>query len=199
MILDAEAEMADRTCIVTRVAMGEDALVRFVRSPEGFAVPDLKRKLPGRGVWVSLNRAMVAEAARKGLFSRGFKAPTEADRNLADQVGGLLRSSALSYISLAKKAGLAVAGFEKCEAALKKSTVRALLHAAEAAADGKRQLDRLGGPKTAKINIFRVAELDLAFGRSNVVHAALENGGVTEQFLKAAVRLETYEQAGAGA
>jgi uncharacterized protein len=199
MILEAEAELADRTCIVTRVAMAEDCLIRFVRSPEGLVVPDLKRNLPGRGVWVSLSHLLVDEAARKGLFARGFKTATQADVGLADQVGGLLRKAALSYISLAKKAGLAVAGFEKCEAHLRKGGVVALLHAVEAAADGKRQLDRLAGTNAAKINLFRVAELDLAFGRSNVVHAALENGGVTEHFLKAAARLETYEQAGAGA
>jgi uncharacterized protein len=189
----AEADLGERTCIVSREVKAESELVRFVRSPEGRAVPDLKRNLPGRGVWVSLNRALVEEAQRKGLFSRGFGAKTEADPELANLVGGLLRKAALSYISLAKKAGLAVAGREKVEASLRKKACRVLLHAAEAAADGKRQLDRLAQAQTVIINLFGVDELDLAFGRSNVVHAALEHGALTEHVVKAAARLEAYE------
>jgi uncharacterized protein len=189
-----EAELAERTCIVARKAMAEDELVRFARSPDGHVVPDLKRNLPGRGVWVSLDKAMVEQAAKKGLFSRGFGAETKADPALADLVEGLLRKAALSYISLAKKAGLAVAGFDKVEAMLKSGKAKMLLHAAEAAADGKRQLDRLAPPQAPVINLFRVDELDLAFGRSNVVHAALGYGDLTEHLVKAAARLETYVQ-----
>ena len=94
-------------CIVTRAVHDEDGLIRFVRSPDGYAVPDLQRKLPGRGVWVSLSRQQVSEAVKKNLFSRGFSVETKAAPELAETIGDLLRKLALSYFSLAKKAGLA--------------------------------------------------------------------------------------------
>jgi uncharacterized protein len=193
-----EADLAERTCIVTREVRAEDELLRFVRAPEGGVVPDLKRNLPGRGVWVSLAREKVREAAEKGLFSRGFGEKTTAPAGLADDVGALLRKSALSYVSLAKKAGLAVAGHDKVEEKLKKGDVQALIHAAEAASDGKRGLDRLAAANVRIINLFSVEELDLAFGRSNVIHAAVTRGGLTEQLIKAVVRLETYDRRALG-
>jgi predicted RNA-binding protein YlxR (DUF448 family) len=101
---EAEEIVADRMCIVTREVRNEAELVRFVRGPDGSVVPDLNRKLPGRGVWVSLNRAKVAEAVKRRSFVRGL-GEAAAGTDLPDQVGGLLRKAALSYISLAKKAG----------------------------------------------------------------------------------------------
>ena len=100
-------------CIVTREVKDEEQLIRFVRSPDGEAVPDLKGSLPGRGVWVSLSRGKVAEAQRKRMFSRGFHAETQASETLPELVGGLLRKAALSYLPLARKAGQAVCGFMK--------------------------------------------------------------------------------------
>lgn len=190
----AELILPERTCIVTRKAAADEGLLRFVRSPDGKAVPDLKRNLPGRGVWVSLNKDLVAQAAKKGLFSRGFGAATESGPDLADQVEALLRKAALSYMSLAKKAGLAIAGFDKVEGLLKAKKARVLLHAAEAASEGKRQLDRQAGSSTVIINLFRLDELDLAFGRSNVIHAAIGYGDLTEHLVRAAARVETYVQ-----
>ncbi|MGH6819897.1 MAG: DUF448 domain-containing protein, partial [Methylocella sp.] len=144
--MEADAELATRKCIVTRECLDESALIRFVRGPGGEAVPDLARKLPGRGVWVSLTRKHVGEAVEKKLFSRGFGAETRAEPDLPDLVANLLRKAALSYLSLAKKAGEAVTGFTKVEEMLGKGRVRILVHAAEAAPDGCRKLDKLAGP-----------------------------------------------------
>jgi len=102
-------------CIVAREVKEEAELIRFVRSPDGVAVPDLARKLPGRGVWVSLDRKILAESVRKKLFSRGFAAETTIPPDLPDMVSKMLRQQALSLLSLAKKAGEAVAGFMKVE------------------------------------------------------------------------------------
>ena len=95
-------------CIVTRTVKDEDGLVRFVLSPDGLVVPDLQRKLPGRGVWVSLDKAMVADAARRNLFARGFGAQSQVPIDLADMVGRLLRAQAVAILSLARKAGEAL-------------------------------------------------------------------------------------------
>lgn len=190
--MEADPELAERMCIVTREVMDEAELIRFVRSPSGVAVPDLARKLPGRGVWVALNRARVAEAVKKHLFSKGFSAETTAAPDLPESIGKLLRQAALAYVSLAKKAGEAVAGFDKVEETLAKGRARVLVHAVEAAADGCRKLDRMAGPETEKIGLFHVDELDLAFGRANVIHAAVTKGGLAEKLLAAARRIEIY-------
>jgi predicted RNA-binding protein YlxR (DUF448 family) len=147
MNAELDLDLTERMCIVTREVKDEDALVRFVRSPDGQVVPDLQRKLPGRGVWVSLSREKVNEAVKKGLFSRGFAAETKATPELADLVGD----------------------------------------------DGRGKIDKLAAPGVKVINIFQVDELDLAFGRSNVIHAAVARGKLAEKLLLAVQRIEMYD------
>jgi len=191
--MGADADLAERMCIVTRACLDEAELIRFVRGPAGDAVPDLARKLPGRGVWVSASQAVLAEACRKNLFSRGFGEATVADPGLPVLVGGLLRKAALSYMSLAKKAGEAVSGFMKVEELLGRERARILIHAREAAVDGCRKLDKLASPQVEKTGLFQLDELDLAFGRSNVIHAAVAKGRLAEKLLAAIRRIEIYE------
>jgi predicted RNA-binding protein YlxR (DUF448 family) len=179
-------------CIVTREVMDEAELIRFVRGPDGAVVPDLNRKLPGRGVWVGLSRARVAEAVKRRAFGRGLGEVT-AGTDLADQVGGLLRKAALSYISLAKKAGEAVAGAAKVEEMVAAGRARIVIHAREAAQNGRQKIDNLSGPSVETLGLFASTELDLAFGRANVIHAAVAKGGLAEKLLQAARRAEAYE------
>jgi ribosomal protein L30E len=127
------------------------------------------------------------------LFSRGFKSDARASSDLPEQVSTLLRRSALSYLSLAKKAGEAVAGFMKCEDLLRKGRARLVLHAVEAADDGRRKLAQAATGDVAVLDLFRGEELDLALGRSHVVHAAVARGGLAEKLLAAARRIEAYE------
>jgi predicted RNA-binding protein YlxR (DUF448 family) len=190
---EQDETLSDRMCIVTREVKDEEHLIRFVRSPDGEAVPDLKGSLPGRGVWVSLSRGKVAEAQRKRMFSRGFHAETQASETLPELVGGLLRKAALSYLPLARKAGQAVCGFMKVGEFCSRGDARVLIHAQEARNDGRRKLASAAGPGVETVNLFTVSELDLAFGRSNVVHAALARGGLADKFLAAVRRIETYE------
>ena len=135
----------------------------------------------------------MAEAGRKRLFSRGFKEDSTSDETLADLTQSLLRRQALGYLSLAKKAGDAVSGFMKVEEALNKNAVRLLLHSNDAAVDGVRKLKPPEGRNIETINLFSSAEMDLALGRANVVHAAVTKGGIAEKLLLAARRCETYE------
>ena len=180
-------------CIVTRTVKDEAELIRFVRSPDGVAVPDLARKLPGRGVWVSLDRGVLAEAVKKKLFSRGFSAETTIPPDLPDMVSTLLRQQVLSLLSLAKKAGEAVAGFMKVEEMLGRGRAKLLFHGTDAALDGCRKLDRLAAPEVERVALFERRELDLAFGRPNVVHAAVAKGGLAEKLSAAVRRIEMFE------
>jgi uncharacterized protein len=185
--------LVERMCIVTRTVKDEDGLVRFVLSPDGLVVPDLQRKLPGRGVWVSLEKAMVADAAKRNLFARGFGVQSQVPVDLADVVGRLLRAQAVAILSLARKAGEALAGFTKVEEALRKGPIRVLIHAPGAAGDGVRKLDRLAQPNTLISGHFSTDDLDLAFGRTNVVHAAVASGGLAEKLVLHVTRFASYE------
>ncbi len=131
----------ERTCIVTRRKGDPAAMIRFVLGPDATVVPDIRRKLPGRGVWVGGHGSLVAQAARKGAFARGFKAKVAVPAALAAETEELLARDCLQALSMANKAGVVVAGFAKVEAALAGGTVAALLHASEAGEDGVRKID----------------------------------------------------------
>ena len=107
-----------RMCAVTRQVRPIDELIRFVVSPSGEVVPDLKRKLPGRGLWVSASRQAVAEAARRNHFRKGFKRDVRATATLAADTEALLVRSVVEALAMAAKAGQVVCGFSKVEGAL---------------------------------------------------------------------------------
>ena len=190
-------DVAERTCIVTRTVDDADELIRFVRGPDGIVVPDIRRRLPGRGVWVKAKRGFVAQAVEKRLFSRGFKAEAKAPDDLADQTGALLCKAALSLLALANKAGLAVTGFEKVAEAARKGRIAVLVEASDGAPDGRRKLAgavAAAGLQPPVVEVFDAAQMGLAFGLAGVVHAAVAEGGLARNFLAAARRFERYER-----
>ncbi len=234
----ASGEQPERTCAVTRAELCPSELIRFVRAPDGTITPDLGCRLPGRGVWVQLDRSVVETAARQNAFSRSLKRQVTVPDGLADLVEHLLRRRCQEALAIANKAGVVVAGFAKVDAALDKGTVVALIHAADAAEDGRGKLDRklmaiaashraasgteTGAPEFASasndeaavgaaiapatatiappalppppeiVTDLTSAELSLALGRENVVHAALSKGGAARHFLIEAGRFRRY-------
>jgi uncharacterized protein len=188
-----------RRCAVTRAPRSKDDLIRFVLGPDGTVVPDLKEKLPGRGVWVTATRETVDQAVKRKAFGRALKAEANVPEGLANQVDGLLARAALRALGLANKAGDVVFGRAKVEEALSRGRVLALIHASDAAEDGCRKLD--GKARSASqgcviptVRVFSADELSLASGRPNVIHAALIPGGVARKFLAAASRIERYRK-----
>ena len=178
----------ERSCIVTRAVNPPEGLLRFVVGPHGEVVPDLRRRLPGRGAWVTATADKVAEAVRRRQFNRAFKREVRVSPDLADAVETALRADLRQALSLANKAGAVVAGFAKVEAAI--GSVAALLHAREAAPDGRRKLAgalRKGAGDAISalpiVDELSGDELDLALGRSHVIHAALVAGAGSEGFL----------------
>ncbi len=188
------ASGTERTCAVTREVRPVSELIRFVAGPDGVVVPDVKRKLPGRGLWVTGTRAAVEQAVKRRVFPRGFKRDVRVPEDLLDQVERLLERSALDALAIAGKAGLIVTGFAKVEAALAHGEALALIHASEAAADGRRKLGNTGpdGRELTVIEEFPGERLDLALNRPNVVHAALLAGPGSETLLARAARLVRY-------
>ncbi|NLH81312.1 MAG: RNA-binding protein [Phyllobacteriaceae bacterium] len=173
-------------------------LLRFVQAPDGSVVPDLKRNLPGRGVWVEARRAVVEKAVAKKLFARAFRAQVSVDPGLPGLIDRLMSDHALGTLGLARKAGEVVIGFAKVEAAVARERLAGLVHAAEAGSDGVSKLTaalrrRFGGEDGVPVvRIFSGPQLDLALGRSNVIHAALLSGRAAEIFLERAVALGRY-------
>jgi uncharacterized protein len=191
----------ERLCIVTRTVRPVCHLIRFVVGPQGEAIPDLKCKLPGRGVWVTATQKAVEEAVKRKAFARGFKRDVRTPGDLATRTEELLQRAAIEALAIAGKASLAVAGFAKSAAALERNDAVALLHAAEAAPDGVRKLNALLRQRVDSIvliDFLTSAQLDLALGRPNVVHAALFAGSASDSFLSRARRLERFRTGGAG-
>jgi hypothetical protein len=196
MSRESKAELAsERTCIVTRAKGAPESLLRFVRAPDGTVVPDLRHKLPGRGVWVTADAKTVAQAVKRKAFARGFKAEVKVSEALADEVAALMRRDCLGILSLAKKAGQVVAGFGKIGTAAQDGGVIALINASDGAADGTRKLRQVlhrAGLDVPEINLFAETQLSLALGGANVVHAALTRGALADNFLLQCRRLELY-------
>ncbi|MCF8476597.1 MAG: RNA-binding protein [Pseudolabrys sp.] len=190
---------AERFCALTRCLMPVSEMVRFVVGPAGEAVPDVKRKLPGRGIWITASRAAIDEAVKRNVFARGFKRDLKVAKDLAAETERLLVRSALDALAMAGKAGCVIGGFSKVEAAIGRDEVLALIHASDGAEDGKRKLmaalQRNRAAESGEIAViedFSGIELDLALNRPNVVHAALLAGPGSETFLARVKRLRRF-------
>jgi len=188
-----------RTCALTRQPKPAEDMVRFVVGPNTEAVPDVKRKLPGRGIWITATRTAIDEAVRRNVFARGFKRDVRVARDLAAQTERLIERAALDALAIAGKTGTVVNGFARVEEALDRDDILALIHAADAAEEGRRKLGtvlhRYTAGKTREIVVidaFTGAQLDLALNRLNVVHAALLAGPGSETFLSRAARLSRF-------
>jgi predicted RNA-binding protein YlxR (DUF448 family) len=185
----------ERLCAVSRSVQSTDAMIRFVRSPEGEVVPDVKRKLPGRGLWLTASKKTVEEAVRRNVFARGFKAETKTPSDLPALTDRLLEQSALDALAIAGKASLVLHGFAKVEGALAQGKAVGIIHAADGADDGKRKINAYLRNESRGLPVFEAfatAQLDLALGRSNVVHAALLAGSATDTFVARASRLARF-------
>jgi len=200
--LDCEGE-ADvgplRQCAVSRAQKLPEELIRFVAGPDGTVTPDLARRLPGRGVWVDATRETVAAAVRQKAFAKSLKRQVSVPADLADRIERLMAKRLTEALSIANKAGLVVAGFAKVEEQITREKASVLIHAAEAAADGVAKLDRkfkaLAGEKGNPASIVREltgAEMSLAMGRPNVIHAAAAEGGATHRLIEEARRIRRY-------
>jgi predicted RNA-binding protein YlxR (DUF448 family) len=189
----------ERTCIVTRTVRPPAELIRFVLGPEQEVVPDIRHRRPGRGVWVTAQATMVEEAVKRKLFSRAFKTEAKAEAGLAARIEELLRADLRQALALANKAGAVVTGFTKVESAILEKPLAALIHAAEAREDGRRklaaQLRKRPAAAISSLPVVQVLsglELDLALGRSHVIHAALVAGAGSDGFLKSWHRYRLY-------
>jgi predicted RNA-binding protein YlxR (DUF448 family) len=186
-----------RLCAASGEVRPIDEMIRFVIGPEGAAVPDLKRRLPGRGIWITGTRQALQTAVARKVFARGFRRDVRAGSDLIDVTERLLVQSALDALAICHKAGKLAIGFAKTDVALARDRVVGLVHAVEAGPDGTSKLAaalhrRSDAGEVTAVTGFTSAQLDLALGRSNVVHAALLAGPESARFLARAARLDCF-------
>lgn len=195
-----KSEQTTRQCLVTRDILTKDEMIRFVLAPDDSVVPDLKMRLPGRGVWVTARMELVQQAAQKGLFARGFKQKVTLPDRLAELVAEQLELGCLSALSMARKAGQIVTGFAKVETAIAQGSAIGLIHASDAAEDGQKKLAQvvrrhLGSDgELPLVRRFSAEALSTALGQGNVVHGALLAGSAGKAVLNQVARLDAYLQ-----
>lgn len=182
-----------RRCLVTGDRRPRDRLIRFVLDPDGRVTPDLAETLPGRGMWLSADAGTIKTACHRRLFAKAVRGRAEAPDDLAQQVEALLTRRVVDLVSLARRAGEAVAGFEKVASALRSGRVKVLLAASDAAADGRAKIAALaaktGAGQIAMFECLRADEIGRAFGRDAAVHVAVAPGGLAVKLMRDAARL----------
>ena len=172
-----EGQTAQRRCIATGEVRPREELLRFVVDAEGRLTPDIAGRLPGRGIWLSPDRDSVKRARARKLFDRAARRPLQIDECLDDRIETLLATRCVELIGLARRAGQAVAGFERVRAMLRKGRGAVLLAAREGAEDRREKL-RAAAPELPVLDCLEADELGRAFGRERTVHAALSHGAL---------------------
>ena len=186
-----ETTGAARRCLVTGAVRPKAELIRFVLSPAGEVVPDIAGRLPGRGLWLTAQRDIVAAAASKRVFARAAKTSAVVPDGLGDRVETLLAQRCIEILGLARRAGLAVAGFVRVKAALAAGKLGMLVEATDAAADGQEKLAARASA-LPQVSCLSAQELGMAFGREHAVHVGLGKGPLAELFIVEARRLSGF-------
>lgn len=186
---------SSRRCVASGTSRDRAAMIRFVVGPEGELVPDVGERLPGRGLWVSSDRAVFDRAVAKNLFSKAARRSVRVPPDLTTRLVDLLTRRCLDHIGMARRAGQALAGYEKVREALKTGRVgRAgpapalLVEAADASPDQRGKLTALA-PDMPVIDAFPAVDLAAALGRDHAVHAVMARGRLADALRRDAGRL----------
>lgn len=195
---EEDASSPERLCAVTRERLPQDAMVRFVLSPDGVVTPDVACRLPGRGVWVTARREHVETAVKKGAFARGFKTAVTVPEGLSDLIETLLVKRCVDLLGLARKAGQAVTGHDQVRDALKGGAPAFLLEAADGAEDGRKKVYFLAKALYSGVKVagaLSAQELGMAFGRDRVIHGLVRPGAIAGNWEIAYRRLTGFRTA----
>ena len=180
-----------RKCIVTGEILNKEDLLRFVVLEDNTVVPDFKKKLPGKGVYVKNAKTLLKKAINNNLFSKTLKKTIKTNDELISQVENLLFKQALNSISLARKAGVMISGMDKVKEVLKKNNVAFLLEAQDAGADGHNKIMSLA--KNIEVfNLFKIEELDKELAKDNTVHLAFIKSTMANSVRETLVRLTSF-------
>ena len=182
-----------RRCVVTRERLPKERLIRFVVGPDRALVPDLNADLPGRGMWLSASRDVLETARDKGGLARAFARAARGPVSVPQDLPALLEAALVRRIGellgLTRRAGQAVAGFEKAREWLRSGRARLIVHASGGSeAEHARFLSGNAGRVTV-VAPLPAAALGRMFGRDHVVHVAIAPGRLAERLHVEADRL----------
>jgi uncharacterized protein len=180
-----------RRCIVTGERLAKEAMIRCVVGPDNSIVPDVGAALPGRGLWLTSRRDIVAVAMKKRAFDRAARRSVTVPADLADRIELLLVQRCREAVGLARRSGKAVAGFEKVGQAIRKGGVGLVLAASDGAEGGRQKVAGIA-PGLAVMDRLSAAELGAAFGRDHVVHGAIGSGALAVRLQIDADRLAGF-------
>jgi hypothetical protein len=166
-------------------------MLRFVVGPSGELAPDVAARLPGRGLWLTPRRDIVQRAVSKRLFSRAARRPLTVPDELADRIEALLAQRCIDAIGLARRAGVAVAGFERVSEMARGGRAAALLAALDGAEGGRRKLVGLA-PRLPLLRVLTAVEMGAAFGREHAVNASLGAGPLCRRLVADAQKLAGF-------
>ncbi len=183
-----------RRCVATGESRDKAALIRFVVAPDGTVALDLEGRLPGRGMYVTADRAALERAVAKRAFARAARRTVTVREDLADHVENQILSRALGWLGLARRAGAATAGYDQVAAQLKAGRVAMLVQAVDAAEPGRARLAAMAGGRPVW-EVLTAAELAQPFGRDRLVHVGLAPGGVTGRLNGELARLKAVRRA----
>jgi predicted RNA-binding protein YlxR (DUF448 family) len=192
--VEGAASAPHRRCIATGEIGDRLRLLRFVVSPGGELVPDLAANLPGRGIWVKPRRDVLERAVAKRLFARAARRPVAVPTGLADHVEALLAQRCCAAVGLARRSGLAVAGFEKVCEAIRAGKAALLLSAIDGAEGGRDKVRALGRDLPV-LTVLMAAEMGAVFGRDHVVHLAVGGGRLSSRLMADAEKLAGFRSA----
>ena len=181
----------ERRCIATGITLPRASMVRFVVDPAGFVVPDIGNKLPGRGAWVRADGKSLERAVARNQFARALDRNVKVSAELSTDVESLLAKRVLELLSIARKAGIAVAGYEKVRAALKSGEFSLLLQASDGSPRQKSRIRRDSAPEGC-VGCLSSSEIGIAFGRNRVIHAALASGRLSRRIADESRRLAGF-------
>lgn len=182
-----------RRCIVTGEIRDRARLLRFVVGPDGAIVPDVDARLPGRGLWLQPSRDIVERAVAKRLFARAARQPVVMPPELADRCEVLLVRRCCDALGLARRAGVAVAGYERVGEAARRGDAALLLFALDGAEAGRRRLTATQGAASA--TVLDADELGGVFGRERVAFVAVGPGSLCDRLSIELARLAGFRPA----
>jgi uncharacterized protein len=191
-----------RRCIVTRERLPKEQLIRFVVGPDKTLVPDLTATLPGRGIWLSASGDVLETARAQGglgrVFARAARGPVVVPSDLSGVLEAALARRIGELLGLARRAGQAVAGFDKAREWLRAGRSRLILQASDGSAAERARFLSGGGEGVTVVDPLTAAALGQVFGRDHVVHVAIAPGRLGERLAVEAARLRGLRQDGAG-
>lgn len=160
-------------------------------------VPDIHRKLPGRGVWVTASRSVVEEALDKKHFDRGFRQKTMVDADLPGLVSKLLEEAGIGLLAISRKAGVLVSGRVKVEELIRSGDAAFVLHTSDAKGDGWQKIKnavKSNDPTLRVFEQFNRETLDRITDGANTAFVAVKKGGIAEKAMETLQRLEDYQE-----